>query len=182
MQKTLWCVCVVCHDVLCIVYTYIFYTASCFITHKHHRRLQSCVGTRARLGYATFDAQLWKRIALHCMLYTVICTCVSMLMLVWGHAACLRVRSLWYEYAMLWNNPGNAWACRRLWQTHKTHKMHIHVTCTVTAHMTVHTYIHTTHMCTHNYLTHCHIYAFRTWCGAESTTCSSWWSRCLRGC
>ena len=28
-------------------------------TH-HHRRLQSCVSTRARLGYATFDAQLWK--------------------------------------------------------------------------------------------------------------------------
>ena len=27
-----------------------------------HRCLQSCVGTRARLGYATFDAQLRKRI------------------------------------------------------------------------------------------------------------------------
>ena len=32
-------------------------------------------------------------------------------MLVWGHAACLRVRSLWYECAMLRNNPGNARAC-----------------------------------------------------------------------
>ena len=27
---------------------------------QYHRRLQSCVGTRARLGYATFDAQLRK--------------------------------------------------------------------------------------------------------------------------
>jgi len=25
-----------------------------------HRRLQSCVGTRARLGYTAFDAQLQK--------------------------------------------------------------------------------------------------------------------------
>ena len=47
-----------------------------------HRRLQSCVGIRARLGYAAFDAQLRKRIALHCTLYTVVCTCVSTLMLV----------------------------------------------------------------------------------------------------
>ena len=77
----------------------------------HHRRLQSCVGTWARLGYAAFDAQLRKRVALHCTLYTVVCTCVTMLMLVWGHAARLRIRSLWYEYAMLRNNPGNARAC-----------------------------------------------------------------------
>ena len=26
-----------------------------------HRRLQSCVGTRARLGYAKFDVQLQKQ-------------------------------------------------------------------------------------------------------------------------
>ena len=36
-----------------------------------HRRLQSCVGTRARLGYAAFDAQLRKEffLSLHCTLY-----------------------------------------------------------------------------------------------------------------
>ena len=27
-----------------------------------HRRLQSCVDTQARLDYAAFDEQLWKRI------------------------------------------------------------------------------------------------------------------------
>ena len=47
-----------------------------------HRHLQSCVGTQARLGYAAFDAQLRKHIALHCTLYMVICMCVSTLMLV----------------------------------------------------------------------------------------------------
>ena len=86
-----------------------------------HRCLQSCVGTWARLGYAAFDAQLRKRTALHRTLYTIVCirssvygrlyTCVSTLMLVWGHATCLRVRSLWYEYTTLRNNPGNARAC-----------------------------------------------------------------------
>ena len=57
-----------------------------YMWHLGHRRLQSCVGTRARLGYAAFDVQLRKRIALHCTLYTVVytvvCTCVSTLMLV----------------------------------------------------------------------------------------------------
>jgi len=58
----------------------------------------------------TFLAKLWRYIllSLHCTLH---CTCVSTLMPVWGHAARLRVRSLWYKYAMLRNNPGNARAC-----------------------------------------------------------------------
>ena len=33
------------------------------------RRLQSCVGTQARLGYAGFDAQLQRILSLHCTLY-----------------------------------------------------------------------------------------------------------------
>ena len=40
-----------------------------------------------------------------------VCMFVSTLMLLWEHATCLRVRSLWYEYAMLRNNPGNARVC-----------------------------------------------------------------------
>ena len=37
--------------------------------YVRHRRLQSCVGTRARLGYSAFDEQLGKRIlSLHCTL------------------------------------------------------------------------------------------------------------------
>ena len=42
-----------------------------------HRCLQSCVGTWARFGYATFDAQLRKAylvITVHC---TYVCVCVS---------------------------------------------------------------------------------------------------------
>ena len=51
---------------LWILYTYI---ANIFTVHNgywyehiiiHHRCLQSCVGTQARLGYAAFDAQLQK--------------------------------------------------------------------------------------------------------------------------
>ena len=34
-----------------------------------HKRLQSCVGTRARLGYTGFDAQLQRILSLHCTLY-----------------------------------------------------------------------------------------------------------------
>ena len=39
-----------------------------------HRCLKSCVGTRTRLGYAAFDAQLRKRIlSLHFTLYSRLC-------------------------------------------------------------------------------------------------------------
>ena len=44
-----------------------------------YRHLQSCVGTRARLSYATFDAQLGKPISCHyTVCYTYICAWVSM--------------------------------------------------------------------------------------------------------
>ena len=45
-----------------------------------HRRLQSCVGTQARLGYAAFDAQLRKAyfVTTLTVRYTYICACVSM--------------------------------------------------------------------------------------------------------
>ena len=72
-----------------------------FIDLWYHRRLQSCVGTRARLGYAAFDAQLRKRIALHCTLYMVVCTWVSTLMLVFG------LKSIMYELTSVFRNfPG----------------------------------------------------------------------------
>ena len=58
----------------------------------------------------TWLRRIWCAIAEaychHTVRYTYVCTCVSTLMLVWGHAACLCVQSLWYEYAMLRNNPG----------------------------------------------------------------------------
>ena len=49
---------------------------------SRHRRLQSCVGTRAWLGYATFDAQLWKAYFVS-TLYTIrtSVTCISTHML-----------------------------------------------------------------------------------------------------
>ena len=44
-----------------------------------HRRLQSRVGTWARLGYAVFDSQLRKAYFVT-TLYTYVCACVSMYM------------------------------------------------------------------------------------------------------
>ena len=83
-----------------------------------HRHLQSCVGTRARLGYAAFNAQLRKHIVTtRTIRYTYVWHDISTLMLVWGHAACLHVRSLWYEHAcfeITWAMLWYARACRRL--------------------------------------------------------------------
>ena len=78
----------------------------------------NCYTLSYKLSHKTWLRRIWCAIAeayytIHCTLYTVVCTCVSTLMLVWGHATRLRVRSLWYEYAMLRNNPGNVRACRR---------------------------------------------------------------------
>ena len=103
-------------------------------TITQHRRLQSWVGTRAKLGYAAFDVQLRKRIVTTLYSYTYVCMCVSMLMLVWGHAVHLRIRSLWYEYTMLRNNLGNAWACPglqapMLLSRHPHLARHVHSTC-----------------------------------------------------
>ena len=44
------------------------------MSYVHHRRLQNCVGTRARLGYTTFafDVQL-RILSLHCTLYLRLC-------------------------------------------------------------------------------------------------------------
>ena len=56
---------------------HLLYAYSCELHPRFssvHRRLQSCVSTRARLRYAAFDAQ-WKRIlSLHCTLYGRLCT------------------------------------------------------------------------------------------------------------
>ena len=62
-----------------------------------HRCLQSCVGTRARLGYVGFDAQLQCILSLHCTLYVRPCVrkhVYAIYIVVWKHAVCLRVRSL----------------------------------------------------------------------------------------
>ena len=76
-----------------------------------HRRLQSCVGTQAKLGYAGLmhNCSVFWHYTTH---YTYIRVCVSMHMLyigVWEHATCLRIRSSWYENAK--KNPGNARVC-----------------------------------------------------------------------
>ena len=81
-----------------------------------HRRLQSCVGTRARLGYAAFDAQLRKRIALHCMLYTVVCTCVSTWSegtpRVFASGPC-DMSTQCFEITRAMPGPAGAYACRQ---------------------------------------------------------------------
>ena len=53
-----------------------------------HRRLQSCVGTRARLGYAGFDAQLQHILSLHCTLYVRLCVRKHAYAIFWGLEAC----------------------------------------------------------------------------------------------
>ena len=54
-----------------------------------HRRLQSCVGTRAGLGYAVFDAQLRKAYFVT-TLYAISTSVLRM------HG--IRVQFSWYEY------------------------------------------------------------------------------------
>ena len=57
-----------------------------------HRRLQSCLGTRARLGYAAlFDVQLGKPYFVH---YTYVCAHICYMLV----TTCLRIQSSWYEY------------------------------------------------------------------------------------
>ena len=56
----------------------------------YHRHLQSCVGTRAKLGYAKFDAQLQKAFfvtTLCAIWYRYVCACVNMHL----QYRCLRV-------------------------------------------------------------------------------------------
>ena len=80
-----------------------------------HWRLESCVNTRARLGYATFDAQLRKAYwLLGSKLYVCLCARICYKLLI----TFLRVRSLWYEYARFEITramPGYARSCRRLY-------------------------------------------------------------------
>ena len=63
-----------------------------------HRCLQSCVGTRARLGYAALDGQLWK--AYFGTLYVRLCTHMV--------SSC---PVLVISVCMSRNNPGNAQIC-----------------------------------------------------------------------
>ena len=57
-----------------------------------HRRLQTCVGTWARLGYAAFDAQLREAYFFHyTVCYTYVCAYVSMCMLYRGSGGMPRV-------------------------------------------------------------------------------------------
>ena len=70
------------------------------------------VANWVRLGCAAFDAQLWKVyfVTIYCVLYVRICYILV--------ATCLRVWSLWYEYAwfeITWAMPGYARACRCLY-------------------------------------------------------------------
>ena len=65
-----------------------------------HRHLQSCVGTRARLGYAVFDAQLWKAYFVT-TLYAIRTLC--MLMPYAGDHVSSRP---WYQYAWFEITPG----------------------------------------------------------------------------
>ena len=62
-----------------------------------HRHLQSCLGARARLGYAAFNARLWKA---YFVTTRYVCACVSTRMLyrgsAWAHATCRRVRFSWW--------------------------------------------------------------------------------------
>ena len=78
---------------------HLLYAYSCELHPRFssvHRRLQSCVSTRARLRYAAFDAQRKRILSLHCTLYGRL-TCYMLV------TTCLRVRSSWYEYA---SKPG----------------------------------------------------------------------------
>ena len=87
---------------------------------QHHRHLQNCVGTRARLGYAAFDAQLQKCVlSLHCMLYIRLCMHKdAYASYVGGLGAChvsSCVQSLWYEYTWFTRAmSGYAQACRHV--------------------------------------------------------------------
>ena len=56
--------------------------------------LQSCVGTRARLDYATFDAHL-RKVYFVTVHYTYVCAHICNMLV----TMCLRIRSSWYEYA-----------------------------------------------------------------------------------
>ena len=56
----------------------------------NHRGLQSCVGTRARLGYAAFDVQL-RKVCFVTTLYINVCRCVSTHMLYRGSGDMPRV-------------------------------------------------------------------------------------------
>ena len=87
----------------------IFKVATC---RSRHRRLQSFVGTRARLGYAGFDAQLQRILSLHYTLYVYVRACVSMHMLyIWGSGSMPRVFASGPRDMRTRNNPGNARVC-----------------------------------------------------------------------
>ena len=73
-----------------------------------HRRLQSCVGTLARVGYAAFDAQLQKAYFV-ITLYT-FRTSVHAYAMCWWHMSLHPVLVIWVH--MIWNNLGKA--CRHL--------------------------------------------------------------------
>ena len=83
-----------------------------------HRRLQSCVGTRARLGYARFDAQLQLILSLQCTLYVRPCLRKHAYAIYRGLGAC-HVPS--HPVLMIWESEitgamlGYAQGCRRLW-------------------------------------------------------------------
>ena len=90
------------------------------IVHVHtstHRRLQTCVGIQARLGYPRFDAQLQRILSLHCTLYVrpyvrkhayAIYRCLEAC-----HVSSHPVLMIW-EHEITQAMPRYAWACRRL--------------------------------------------------------------------
>ena len=69
-----------------------------------HRRLQSCVGTQARLGYAAFDVQCI--LSLHCTLYIRLCMHI---LYAGDHMSSHPV--LMIRVRMIQNNSGNARVC-----------------------------------------------------------------------
>ena len=76
-----------------------------------HRRLQSCVGTQARLGYARFDVQLQRILSLHCTLYVHLCVCKHTYAIYRGLGAC-HMSS--HPVLVIWERKRTR-ACRGLW-------------------------------------------------------------------
>ena len=75
-----------------------------------------CVGTLARLGYATFDAQLRKPYFVTPLytIHTYVCACIYYMLV----TTCLCIWSSWYEYAwfkITQAMPGYAQTHRHLW-------------------------------------------------------------------
>ena len=91
-MTTTWPVCL---SIICL-------SVPCPSLYRSHRRLQSCVGTRARLAMPHLMHNCGKRIlSLHCTLYTCLCVRKHMVYGLEGLPRDINMR----------NNPGNARVC-----------------------------------------------------------------------